>query len=1053
MKWNGDPRRLLGALAVVWMTLVPLVADAQLTRGILSGTVSDATGAVLPGVTVSITNRQTGLARTTVTSGAGLYRVPALEPGIYRVRFELDGFGVKDHPDVEIKTVEEATLNAVMAVAALQESVQVVAAPATVALNKANPTVGLTMTARQATDLPLSADRDITRLALLSPNVFSAPGASPISANGQRSRNNNFTIDGTDNNEATITTATMPVVPEAVTAFQVQTNPYNVEFGRNTGAQINVITRSGSNSFSGQLFEYYRGSGLNSLNNIEQANGLDRPTDFDRNQFGGSLGGPISRNRMFFYGLVQHDRTRSASTLGATVRAPTPAGYDALASVPLGTDQSQASRQAVIDRLGFLRDVYAQGGTFRSIQNTTVNGVPIETGQTNVGRATPNDTTNVLAKVDVQLTASDTLTVRYARNAYVNGNVYSNTDFGAMFAANEDVRDQNTAVSHTRVFGRNLVNEARFSHLRRDLAFPENDPASPTASIGGFFTVGGTSQFPQGREQDSFQFADVATLQRGRHAVKFGTDTRYLKLTSLAAFDSKGTFSFTNLQDFVNNRASSYRKAIQTSSFDATQWQISVFVQDDFRATSALTLNVGVRYENSSVPLGYFGATDPIVRASRVPGPLQRDNNDVAPRAGFAWSPTAERGVMKTLFGDGRGVLRGGYGVGYDRLFYNLLILTAGNYPNVVNGDVSNAFNVYPNTTPVSGSAVFNPMATFRNVPEQGQSPMSQFWSLSFQREIGGQIILEAGYTGSLGRNALTQMQGNPAVLTPEQAATVRATQNAFAIPSVQARREDPSLGSRLLYAPVGRSEYHAVFARVDRRLRDGLQFGAAYTLGRLTSNSDELLALPDIATASPQVPQDYANLDAEWGVSAFDRTHRIAVNWIYEVPRLSNRAMDVALGGWRIAGVFQGQSGQPFTILTGVDSNGNGGGGDRPNVDPAGTLTPDPQTGTFKSFTTSGMFFVPTAANGSPLAFSLGNGNLGRNTMRAAAAFNWDLSLAKRFRLAGTHGVTLRADVFNAFNQDNYGVPINTMNNLSFGQNVNNWGYRSATVSVKYEF
>jgi hypothetical protein len=1039
---------MVGCLAVL-----PAVAEAQLTRGTLSGTVSDTTGAVLPGVTVDITNQQTGLVRSTVTSGTGLYRVPALEPGSYRVRLAMDGFRALEHGDVEVKTAEEATLNVVMALAAVTESVQVVAAPAAVALNKANPTVGLTMTARQATDLPLSADRDVTRLALLSPNVFSAPGASPISANGQRSRNNNFTIDGTDNNEATITTATMPVVPEAVMAFQVQTNPYNVEFGRNTGAQINIITRSGGNTFAGQVFEHYSGSALNSLTNIEKAIGLDTPTRFNRNQFGASLGGPIVRNRVFFYGLVQHDRTRSANTLGATVRIPTPAGYAALAAVPLGAGQDPASRQAVLGRLTFLQDIYALGGSFRSIQSTTVNGVPIETGQTNIGRATPSDTTNVIARTDAQLTPNDAVTVRYARNAYVNDNAYSNTDFGSVFAANEDVRDQNTAVSHTRVFGPRFVNEARLSHMRRDLAFPENDPDSPTATIGGFFTVGGTSQFPQGRVQDTFQFADVATFQRGRHALKFGTDVRYLRLTSLAAFDSKGTFSFSNLQDFVNNRATSFRQAIQTSSFDASQWQLSVFAQDDMRVTPALTLNIGVRYENSTVPLGFFGSADPIVQAARVPGPLQRDHNNVAPRAGFAWSPSPDGGVMKALLGDGRSVLRGGYGVGYDILFYNLLILTAGNYPNVVNGDLSNAFNVYPNTAPVSGSAVFSPMATFRNVPEHAQSPMSQYWSLSFQREIGADIVLEVGYTGSLGRNALTQMQGNPAVLTAEQAATVRSTQNAFSIPSVQARREDPSLGSRILYAPVGMSEYHAAFVRVDRRFRNGLQFGVAYTLGRLMSNSDELLALPDIAGASPQVPQDYADLDAEWGVSAFDRTHRVAVNWIYEVPRLANRVMDVALGGWRIAGVFQGQSGQPFTILTGVDSNGNGGGGDRPHVNPAGTLTPDPETGTFKTFSTSGMFYVPVAANGSPLAFSLGNGNLGRNTLRAAAVFNWDLSLAKRFRLAGTHGITVRADVFNAFNQDNYGVPINAMNNLSFGQNVNNWGHRSATLSVKYEF
>lgn len=1041
------------AAVLLAMGALSSAAHAQLTRGVVSGTVQDSTGAVVPGATVTVTNQQTGLVRTAVTSETGLYRVPALEPGMYRVLVELDGFRAIEHADVPVRTNEEASLDVTLTVAALTESVQVVAAPSSASLNKTNPTVGLTFSTRQASALPLSADRDVTRLALLSPNVFSAPGASPIAANGQRSRNNNFTIDGSDNNEVTITTATMPMVPEAVAEFQVQTNPYNVEFGRNSGAQINVITRSGTNAFTGQVFEFYRGSALTSLNNIEKANGLTDPTRFNRHQVGAAAGGPVVRNRMFFYGLYQGDHGRSSNTLGSTVRVPTATGFAALATVPLGAEQSAASRQAVLDRLAFLRDVYAKGPAFRSIQNTLVNGVPIETGQTNLGRATPNDTHNVLARADVQVSPSDTLTVRYARNAIVNENAYSNTDFGAAFAANEQVHDQNTAVSYTRILAPTLLNEARLSHIRRDLQFPENDPGSPTATIGGFFNVGGTSQFPQGRLQDSFQFSDVLTHQRGRHAVKVGADVRYLALDSLAAFDSKGTFTFNNLQDYLNNRAASYRQALQTSSFDATQWQLFFFAQDDVRVTPSLTLNLGLRYENSTVPLGFFGATEPQVLASRVPGPMRRDNNNVAPRVGFAWSPSATRGVLGALFGDGRGVLRGGYGTGYDVLFYNLLINAAGNYPRVVNGDLNNAFDIYPNTTPVSGAAVFSPLATFRNVPENAQSPMSHYWSLSLQRDLSERLTMEVGYTGSLGRNALTQMQGNPSVLTEAQAATVRAAGNAFAIPSVQARREDPAIGSRILYATVGTSEYHAAFARVDRRFANGLQFGAAYTLSRLMSDSDELLALPDIATASPQVPQDYNALDGEWSVSAFDRTHRAAVHWIYEVPRFSSRALDAALGGWRVAGVFQAQSGQPFTILTGVDSNGNGGGGDRPNLVPGGTLTADPLTGNLKSFTTSGLFYVPLAANGTPLASSLGNGNLGRNTLRAAAVYNWDMSIAKRVTLLGAHAVTFRADVFNVFNQDNYGVPINAMNNLSFGQNVNNWGNRSMTLSAKYEF
>jgi hypothetical protein len=1033
--------------------LLPAVGYAQLTRGGVSGTVDDETGGVLPGATVTITSEDTGQVRTTSTSSDGIYRAAALEPGLYTVRVQLDGFQSIEHQKVAIHTSEEVTLDVTLRLIALAETVTVQGTTAGATLNKVNPTVGVTMGTRHLTELPLSADRDPARLALLAPNVFSAPGASPLSANGQRSRNNNFTIDGSDNNEMTTTTATMRLVPEAVAEFQVQTNPYNVEFGRNTGAQINVITRSGTNAVRGELFEFYRGSALSSLNNIEKANGLDRPARFNRNQFGVAAGGPVVKNRLFFYGLMQNDRTRAASTFGATVRMPTPAGLAALASAPLGAGQTAASRLAVLDQLDFLRDIHAQAPAFRSIQNALVNGAEVETGQTNIGRATPSNLANVLVRVDSPLSDTDSFTFRYVTNRTVNASVYSNVDLGDRFAADEDVKDTNTAVSYTRILSPNLLNEARLSHIRRDLAFPEADPDSPTASIGGFFTIGGTNQFPQGRVQNSFQFSDVLTHHRGRHALKLGSDLRYITLDNLSAMDSKGTFTFNNLQDYMNNRATLYRQALQTASFDASQWQLFFFLQDDVKVTPSLTMNLGVRYENSTVPLGFFGATEPHVQASRVPGPLGRDNDNVAPRVGFAWSPSGRHGLLNTLFDDGRGVLRGGYGLAYDVLFYNLLVLAASNYPRVVVGDLNNAVDVYPNTTPVSGTAVFSPLATFRNVPGDGESPMSHFWSASFQRDLADRLTMEMGYTGSLGRNGLTQMQGNPAVLTPEQAATVQQTMNSLAIPSVQARRESPDMGSRILYATVGRSEYHAAFMRVDHRFRHGLQVGAAYTWSKLMSDSDELLALPDIAMASPQVPQDYNALDREWSVSAFDRTHRVAASWIYELPRVDGRTRNALLGGWRFAGVFQAQSGQPFTILTGVDSNGNGAGGDRPNVNPAGRLTSDPVTGNFRSFTTEGMFFVPRGTNGAPLAFSLGNGNLGRNTLRAPAVFNWDFSVARAFRLFRSHTFTLRADVFNAFNQDNYGIPVNAMNDLSFGQNVNNWGNRSMTVSVKYAF
>jgi hypothetical protein len=1045
-----------GCLLLLAGVLVGSRAEAQATRGIISGTVTDKSGAVLPGVNVTITNQATGLARSTVSSSEGIYRVAALENGSYTVRAELAGFQVVETKDVEVKTAQEVVLDLGLAVAAVSEVLQVAAEASTATLNKTNATIGSTATARMAVELPLSPGRDINQLALLTPTAYMAPGSTGLSFGGNRARNNNFTIDGSDNNDISVTLSTTPIVPEAVAEFHLEVNPYNVEFGRSSGGQLNVITRSGTNVLHGDLWEYYRAAGLNARDNIEKGSGLTNPAFFVRNQFGAGVGGPIVRSKVFFYGLMQEDRNRNRNLSTTNVRIPTPAGFALLGSVPLGANQTDASRQTVLNQLGFLQDVYAQNPVFRSVQNTSVNGVGIETGLTNLPIRQPNTTHNVFGRTDVQVAAGDNLTGRYVMNKPRTENNNSNTGFGSRFASATDTFDQNVSGSDTMVFSPTLLNEARVSYIHRNLQFPENDTTSPTATVGSggsFFTIGGLANFPQGRKQDSFQFSDTLTRQFGKHGVKAGADIRYIKLDNIASFDSKGTFQFDNFQNYMNNLATFYQQALQTASFNAKQWQSFLFVQDDFKVTPTLTVNMGLRYEISTVPFGFFGATDADSLAALVPGPVKKDTNNWAPRVGVAWSPAPSGGVMKTLFGNGDGVVRAGFGVTYDTLFYNLLTVDASNYPRVVVPRLDNAQNLYPTVQPLTGSAVFSALAGYVNTPVDAQNPRTSFWNLSIQRQLGSSYTAEIGYLGNIGRNGINQLQANPATLTAAQAATVAATLDTTSIPTVQARRDFPQFGSRTLIATTSKSEYHAGYVRVDKRMAHGLQFGGGYTFSKYMSDNDESLGVGAITNGSPQIPQDYRDIGAEWSLSAFDRRHRGYVNWIYEFPAYQTRWLDLAAGGWQFSGVFQAQSGQPFTIVTGVDSNGNGGGGDRPNVLAGGTLTPDPVTGNLRTFTTSNLFFVPRGSNGLPLAFSLGNGNLGRNTFRAPAFYNWDLSVSKRFKLFSSHSFLIRADFLNAFNQDNYGIPVNNLNNVAFGTNTQNWGNRSITLNAKYTF
>ena len=1049
--------------ALLLFAFSTLTSQAQITRGIISGTVRDENGGVVPGAQVTITSTASSLAkREATTDEQGFYRFGALDPGSYNVVVEKDGFERLENRDLLVRSAAEVTFDVALKTGSITAMVDVTSQTEAIALDKTSPTIGLTATSRQAVELPLGPARDVNNLALLAPNAFSAPGSTGISVNGQRARNDNFSIDGSDNNDISVTLATVPVVPEAVQEFRLQTNPYSVEFGRNSGAQIDVITKSGGNGYHGEGFEYYRGSALNSLDNIEKQSGLTRPARFNRNQFGFDIGGPAKlphdSDRTFFFYLFQGDRTRTGASLGPTIRIPTPTGFAALGTVPLRSGQSAASRAGVLNSLSFLSGIYGMNPVFRSVTNTMVNGAPIETGLTNIPANQPTNIYNHTLRIDHRLTLNDTLTFRYITNRPTNVAQISNTQFGTLFAGDQVINDNNFAVSETHVFSPKLLNEFRFSYVRRNLQFPENDPKTPSTAITGFFSIGGLANFPQGRIQNDYQFSDTATLQQGRHTFRFGADVRRIQLFNLAAFDSKGTFSFSSFQDLLNNNALFFQQALQTATFDAHQTQQSYFAQDDIRVNQSLTLNLGIRYEYSSVPLGFFGATDPQSLAALVPGPVRPDKNNWAPGVGFAFSPHVKSGLLNKIFGDGTGVLRGGYRIAYDLLFFNLLTVDASNFPRVVVPRIDNAIDQFPNLAPVSSSAVFNPLATFANTPSDAKTPYSQLYSLSFQREVHGNYIIEVGYTGSRSIDQVNQLQANPGILTAAQAATVAATGNPNSIPTVQQRRVFPQFGSRVLIDTTAQATYNAGFVSVNRRLSRGLQFGVAYTFSKLLSNNDESLGVNAITGGSPQVPQDFFNIGAEKSLSAFDRRHRFVANYIYEAPTpgfaRNNRVLKQMFGHWEISGITTRQSGQPFSILTGVDSNGNGAAGDRPNFNPAGQIILDPVTHNFRTFTTSGTpFFVPSGSNGLPLNFSLGNGTLGRNTYRAPGFYDTDFSFSKHIKFNEVREFIVRADLLNAFNQDNYGIPVNSLNSADFGRNLNNFGNRSITLGAKFRF
>jgi hypothetical protein len=412
-------------------------------------------------------------------------------------------------------------------------------------------------------------------------------------------------------------------------------------------------------------------------------------------------------------------------------------------------------------------------------------------------------------------------------------------------------------------------------------------------------------------------------------------------------------------------------------------------------------------------------------------------------------------------------VFRGGYGIGYDVLFYNILVVNAGNYPRVVNltKNQPDTINLYPQLLPkVATLGPLNPLATFVNSPEDTQRPTSHYYSFSIQRQFRTNYIFEIGYSGNRGYHGVRQGQLNPGILTPAQAQQVIATGNTASIPGLQARRLNPLWGQRVTIETTALGKYNAVYFRFDKKLSRGLLVGANYTYSNLMSDNDESLGVADITNSSPQVPQDYFNYRNEWSRSVFDRPHRFVIHYSYETPwfatgAAAHPALRYIFKGWQVAGFSEWQSGQPFTIRTGVDSGGTGTTAPfRPNYNAGGTFTQDPIEGNLRTFTTpingTGIVLSPLTSGGLPLATTMpGGGNLGRNTFRGPAFTHWNLNFSKNLNITERWSVQLRSDFINLFNHRNFLNPVATMNSPNFGQNTTDPGARTMLVSAKIRF
>jgi hypothetical protein len=1069
---------LLRKVSAILIMLMGAVAgaSAQTAQGEIVGTVLDAQGASVPGVTVTVTNTATGLVRTGATADNGSFRFPALASGTYKLTADKTGFATLVVEQVEVSVGETRTVNLTMKIASQTESVTVQGAVTIV--NTETQHLGEVINQTQVTALPLNG-RNFAQLALLNAGVSAFGGGggqqggeggiSGYSSNGQRSSSNNFMIDGVDNNNYNAGSVSQLPSIDSIQEFQVQTNNYAAEYGRNSGSVVNLVTKSGTNQFHGSAYEFLRNDVFDARNFFANPNAP--APELRLNQFGGTFGGPIIKDKTFFFGNYEGFRQR--------------AGITKLTVVPTDAQKAGIFLNASGNPVQLpLNPVSAQLLQLYPEPNTTQPG-----GNFISSPPLSNSTDQYLIKADHHI-GNDSLTVRYS---HTTTTVFAPFAGGQQTTAIPGFGVDNTGSTHlasigyTKMISAASLNEFRIGYSRNtglsinqlgpqaatfgfntgwSAGSPFNLGNMPNLTMSGGLVSGGGSisnlgsnnNNPGGLWQNTLQFIDHFSHTSARHEWKAGLDIRNVRDNRFYDLDQIGQITFSGsrnpqgiknpLADLAEGLPNSSLHFIGDSSRSYRTTSFDFFAQDSFRIRSNLTFNYGLRYELNTVlhdatnrattfrpdkfttylspsadqtNLAVLQASGMVTQAQG--GLYNPDHNNFAPRVGFAWSLGQNRST----------VLRAGYGVFYDTVLGQIPGNVLLNPPALPDFFVSSP-NTWPNSFAPSGF----PVITI--TPANFASPYAQAWNADIQRELPWQTVFEISYVGTTGTHLprfrqinqafVTQAQINaltPDVITrmilmgiPPPVAQILSN-NIAAIPNIA---RVPYFG----YAQIFQAEdsisssYNGLQMKLDKRAARGLTFGLAYTYSKSIDGASVFYGSG--ANSTTIFPQDNYDLRAEKGRSDFDIRHRFVANYIYQIPTLQHisSALPHALAdGWEVTGILTLQTGQPFSVLTGSNQSSTGLGNDRPN------LVGDPNAG---PHTVSRWFNTSAFALNAPLTF----GNAGRNIVQGPSFKNFDFALLKNTKLAESMNLQFRAEFFNIFNHPNFALPRNTMTAPNFG-------------------
>ena len=1073
MRKDRSGLRVFCFVLIAALFFLPGAGTRAQSTSSLQGTVTDEKGGVVPNATITVRNLATTSERVTHTDEAGNYQLPALPAGSYHVEVRAQGFGTQIVDSLNLEVARQSVKDFQLKVGDINQQVTVTAD--TSLIESATTSVGMVINQRTVQEIPLNG-RHFVDLGLLIPGSVTPPqngfltaplrgqGSFGLNTAGGREDTVNFMINGVNLNDMVQNQITFQPSINTVQEFKVDNSTFSAEYGRNSGAIANIATRSGTNDYHGELFEFLRNSALDSRNFFERT---AHPAPFKRNQFGFNLGGPVNfprfgeggsalgykgKNKTFFFFSYEGLRQRQGLTISG-VTVPTLA-------------QRAAVTDPVISKLLPLIPLPNVGASSFSGSATAPVNLDQWTGD-----------------VNHNFGVNDRLHGYYAFQRDQRGEPTLQGNNVPGFGDTRQSHRQIFTLNETHTFGPALVNEARFGFNRIHITFSPNAKLNPldfgikdgvTEPLGlpqiivggGGVNLGGPTGFPQGRSDTTYVLSDTLNYLRGNHSLKFGGEWR--RFYNNNTNRDTGSFTFASTTTFLAGNANGFNVTLGDVSTAIAQGALGLFVQDNYKLRPNLTLELGLRWDWLMSPterfnrfVDYVPETNSLVQVNNGIAPVYHTNwKNFHPRLGFAWDP----------FKDGKTSVRAAYAILADQPVTNLVTGNATNPP------LATAVAL-PSTVPTvhlfDAIDVARPGATVSpsSADPNFNNAYVQSWNLNIQREVGSGLAVTVGYFGSKGTHLRLTRNLNQTFLNSALVAT----------------RPFPTLSSSSPTAPntpllnitfregTGVSNYNALWVTANKRLSGGLQFNASYTWSKsmdYNSQSSQGVTL-----------QDSFNLRGDRGLSDFDARHRFVINGLYELPFHKNQLVD----GWQLSFITQSQTGNPVTLLAG-NAGAIAGGAPSANANSLtglATLRPDvgaPITvvGT-PAPTGIGVQWFPNLVcdprpGGScpagsvailPVAFVSGKtiyhfGNFGRNTVIGPSFNNTDFSVIKRTKIGENQLIEFRAEFFDLFNHANFGQPgrVAQVGSTSFGVITNtrfptgdSGSSRQIQFALKYKF